>query len=96
MRIIHLLPHGAGLYFPLSVFHGFTVEARPKFDRREGRLLSLLVEDHLFHSKIVPGEWTTDEFQRAATPEGESPDNSHILAGKARAAHWHGDFTGGG
>ena len=94
VRIVHLLPHGAGLLFPLSTFVGITVEARTVQDRREGRLLRLFVEDALYHSKIVPGEWTSHEFQvgeskRRGLAEAEY-DNSHVLANVARKVPWHG------
>ena len=86
VRLIYLLPHGNGLLYPLATYKLKTVDCRSRFDRREGRLLSIFVEDALFHSDIVAGEWTTDEFQRG---EDEN-DNSLIIADEATETELHG------
>ena len=90
-RLLYLLPHGDGLWWPMATFDAFTEAAEPKTDPRRGRLLRLLLEDALYRAKTARGEYATDGHQRMLSAEaGQTPhDNSHAAAHLSRQVRWH-------
>ena len=90
--VLHtLLPHGNNMWWPMETFRAETDSIERLQDSQRGRVLKILCEDQMFRAKFVPGEWTTDGYQRKLSAEkGQTPqDNSHIIAGIARTKRWH-------
>lgn len=92
VTLLHLLPHGdPQVWWEMSVFNGNTESVETRRDPSAGRLLRVLLEDRVFQAKFVPGEYTTDGYQKKlSTLAGQDPyDNSHVKAALGLTERWH-------
>ena len=91
--LAHLLPHGDGLWWPMNVFRGSTESVESRVDPAEGKITRVLCEDRIFQAKVVPGEFTTDGFQRKLSEKAglseANYDNSHAEANVVKTKRWH-------
>lgn len=92
VEVHDLMPHGAGLLFPMSVFVGRTLRAakiRPRPRGSEGYRLSIECADAAVYSARTRQQWASDAFQRELAAAAGVKDNSMAIANQARSLVWH-------